>query len=186
MAYVDLNPIRAGLSETLEESEFTSIQERIRWYLESRDKGPETGASALSDSTPAVSSASPKGQEGSRFEVSAVSLLAFTGTGEKVDGGLPFHFSDYLELVDWTGRAVRSDKRGFIPGDVPPILSRLGEEPGSWIETVQQFRHHFFDFVGPAELLVQCGRSMDRKWLRGVRACRRLFGGGVVETPVEA
>jgi len=116
MAYVDLNPIRAGLSETLEESAFTSIQERIRWYLESRDNGPEASASSFSDSTPAVSSASPKGQEGCRFDVSMVSLLAFTGTGEKVDGGLPFHFSDYLELVDWTGRAVRSDKRGFIPG----------------------------------------------------------------------
>jgi len=26
--------------------------------------------------------------------------------------GLPFHLADYLELVNWTGRAVREDKRG--------------------------------------------------------------------------
>ncbi len=34
MSYVDLNPIRASLAETPEESDFTSIQERIQAYVE--------------------------------------------------------------------------------------------------------------------------------------------------------
>jgi hypothetical protein len=34
--------------------------------------------------------------------------------------GLPFRLTDYLELVDWTGRMLRDDKRGSIPEDVHP------------------------------------------------------------------
>lgn len=30
MAYVDLNPVRAGIAETPEQSDYTSIQQRIR------------------------------------------------------------------------------------------------------------------------------------------------------------
>ena len=93
---------------------------------------------------------------------------------------------DYLELVDWTGRAIREDKRGFIPADVPPILSCLGLEAENWIETVRHFRRHFYDYVGPADVLVQYSRATGRSWLRGVRACRKLLGGGEVYKPVTA
>ena len=108
----------------------------------------------------------------------AAPLVAFTGTIGETESGLPFHFSDYLELVDWTGRAIREDKRGFIPADVPPILTRLGVEAESWIETVRHFHRHFYDFVGPGDVLVQHSRVLGRRWLRGVGACRKLLGEG--------
>jgi hypothetical protein len=39
--------------------------------------------------------------------------------------GIPFELKDYLELVDWTGRIIRDDKRGAIECDLPSILQRL-------------------------------------------------------------
>lgn len=39
--------------------------------------------------------------------------------------GILFNFEDYLALVDWTGRMIRSHKRGCIDSAIPPILDRL-------------------------------------------------------------
>lgn len=38
MSHVDLNPIRAGLAETPEHSDFTSVQERIEAYAQTQKK----------------------------------------------------------------------------------------------------------------------------------------------------
>jgi hypothetical protein len=61
-----------------------------------------------------------------------------------------------MDLVDWIGRAVRVDKRGAIPPNVPPILHRLGIDPGNCIETVQHFRRHFFSYVGCVGAVQSC------------------------------
>ena len=33
---------------------------------------------------------------------------------------------DYLDLIDWTARFTRADKRGRIDAKEPPILRKLG------------------------------------------------------------
>ena len=86
MTYVDLNPIRAAMARTPEQSEFTSIRERI-------------------------------------IDTHETPLLPFT---DQAEDGIPFKLKDYFELVDWAGRAIKENKRGYIPSGMPPILTRLG------------------------------------------------------------
>jgi len=49
--------------------------------------------------------------------------------------GLDLH--DYLELVDWAGRAIREGKRGHIPEHTPALLQRLGMAPSGYLRQVQ-------------------------------------------------
>ncbi|MED5525234.1 MAG: hypothetical protein VX447_10860 [Pseudomonadota bacterium] len=52
----------------------------------------------------------------------------------------PLHngVADYLALVDWTGRAQREDKRGFITPETPAILKRLGLDADSFLIALGQ------------------------------------------------
>ena len=81
MAYVDLNPVRAGLTNQPEDSEFTSIKECIEQWRENRQSQAWLKPMKTGD------------------------------VSDKSQGFIPFALADYLELVDWSGRAVREDKR---------------------------------------------------------------------------
>ncbi|WP_439136300.1 transposase, partial [Pseudomaricurvus sp.] len=107
MAYVDLNPIRAGMARTPESSEHTSIKERIQPTIN------------LADAI--------KGQDlSSELHVPIKPLLSFEDSVKPdLQTGIAYSLSDYLQLVDWTGRAIRDDKTGSISTHLPPILSRL-------------------------------------------------------------
>ena len=121
MAYVDLNPIRARMAKAPESSEHTSIRERVQPQF--------TLAEAVKNQCLA-----------SNFELPIKPLLAFDGaiTSARQDG-IPYSFSDYLQLVDWSGRAIRQNKRGYIPSSLPPILVRLNIPPGQWLLNSQHF-----------------------------------------------
>jgi hypothetical protein len=89
MAYVDLNPVRAGLAQTPEQSEYTSIKERTHQIKQ--------------NPTHANKSDTPTG------------LLPFTGyPRQDMPKGLPFRLKDYLELIDWQSMAV-PEQRFTVP-----------------------------------------------------------------------
>lgn len=136
MAYVDLNPIRAAMANTPEDSDYTSIQQRI--------KGHQPGA-----------------------------LRRFGGSSDG-GAGLPGSLEEYFELVDWAGRAVRSGKRGYIPPDTPPILTRLGLSPAGAAAFMRN-KHNFPRAIGPVAALREVARSVGAKFFKGIMISQWLY-----------
>jgi REP element-mobilizing transposase RayT len=159
MSYVDLNPIRAGLAETPEDSDFTSIQEGIEVYAkqDNRDKVKQ----------------SPKQQP--------TKLYPFKGVREKdPDKSIDFEFKDYLRLVDWTGRAIREDKKGAIPTDLAPILERIGLNPDAWLKSASHYNKNYFSVLGAIDRVKAFAQVQKKSWHRGQRAVLRSYRLAVV------
>jgi hypothetical protein len=84
---------------------------------------------------------------------------------------IPFAFTDYLELVDWTGRALRSDKRGHIPAHQPKILDLLGIDGERFIAYAARLLKEFGTAVGAPEALVNlCARRQTKSCLAWIDA----------------
>ena len=57
--------------------------------------------------------------------------------------GILFSLKDYLELVDFTGRAIVPNKRGAIALNTPPILERLCLERKTWLDGAINFEKRY-------------------------------------------
>ena len=91
------------------------------------------------------------------------------------EAALPFYVTDYLALIDWTGRAVRNDKRGAISNDSPPILKRLNIAPDHWLCYMQPQGNVFTHAIGRTNRLREFALSLGQVWLHGLGQSQRLF-----------
>ena len=150
MAYVDLNPIRAGIASTPEESEFTSIYERIR----SARITPTAEHDASEEIIPP--------------------LLPFKDRGSTTRV-IPFPFPEYLALVDWTGRSIRNDKSGYIDPKLPPIATRLRIDPIAWQAAMQPRGNVFGRALGQLDHLRLHAKALGQSHIKGISAAQRLY-----------
>jgi REP element-mobilizing transposase RayT len=148
LAYIDLNPIRAGMVQTPEESDYTSIQDRIQQFL----KHSKTQSDQPSN------------------------LLPFVGNPrENLPKGLAFDVREYIQLVDWTGRAILENKRGFIPKICPPILQRLEIDAKQWLYLSQHFESKFKGLVGTVDSLKKACKKLGYRRTPNLTACQQLL-----------
>ena len=211
--YVDLNPIRAGVAGTPEESEFTSAFDRIRSLPASlsdsaRDATSSLEEPALEDSIEHISPA-----EAERPDAWLCELTLNEGASELPDvaplpeqvatrvvsandgeakacpcstrpklaarasdrGYLPIELEKYLSLLDWTGRELRAESRGAIPGRLSPILDRLGLNGECWLETVRHFGRWFKRAAGGRDSLAAAAMRCGRRWFQGQCAAKIAF-----------
>lgn len=140
MAYVDLNPIRAGTADRLDTSTHTSVAERIK----KARADPESLARPM----------------------------------RPIVGGLRTSFdmstADYLQLLDWTGRAYALGKRGRIPEDAPAIVTAIDRNACRWAARVAAFGGGWARAAGSAQDLLALAERLGQRWLKGIRLAIRL------------
>lgn len=143
MAYVDLNPVRAGMAETPEASDYTSIQQRSRKAQEEPLAAGKPRLLAMVD--------------------------ANSVENEDDDTLCRFRLMDYLELVDSTGRAVRDDKRGSVSVRAAGVLDRLGIDQSTWLAHMIPRKRRQPVALGALGKLKQFAELTGRKWVVGQR-----------------
>ena len=176
MAYVDLNPIRAGIAATPETSDFTSVKERIEDRASANAEFSVFGFQFSANAehlTTSNEGAEVRGMSGSARnkldegvehgeKAGWLAPIALDPPRKKVrekittrrasnKGCLSMTLDQYLELLDWTGRQIRRDKVGAIPKECAPILERLDCSAETWVDFVKNFRKRFRNEAGLTE-----------------------------------
>ena len=183
MAYVDLNPIRLGISESLDSSDFTSIQERLinhakkvknRSYRQHRLL-KRRGAKHL-----LVRQSSRKGS----------ALKPLTEMSGIAKQSIPFSQRSYFELLETTSKALslvdrKPAKAIHILEEKQSALQSVGIPIQTWINAVSHFHRHYGIAVGAESSLVNFHNSRIKegvdfkyphKWIRGIKSARLLYG----------
>ena len=176
MVYVDINPIRAGIAATPEESDYTSVQERIFLQMErsgaaKRSSSAEAGDNADDDAGNKLPRKLRRAELQKQSAAQAAQLRAMRAEtlrkkAEKTikpwvvamkhcapgaDGECSLSLADYLQLVDLTARKVREGKRGSMNIAMEGILQRLGLDSEKWIEAMGHGGRFRGRAVGSAE-----------------------------------
>ena len=158
MAYVDLNPLRAGIATTLEGAEHTSIHERITDRERKRSQR--------------------------RKQTAPVALAAFADqdASGQATVPIPIGYDTYLELLQWTALQVRPGEE--VPEDASDeasqraqaLLAQLGFDAHGWLEALSQSRLGKATTLGAPDTLENYAAKRGQAWARGIRLARKLEG----------
>ena len=132
-AYIDLNPVAAGIAEVPEASAHTSIKERVEHV---KTQGRDDDLKAASKGSVAGSNASA-GLEESLWLCPVEDRRRLDSAREGMVEG--FSLGSYLLLVDYTGRLFREGKAA-ISREVAETFERLGSSAETWQARLEKLR----------------------------------------------
>lgn len=78
---------------------------------------------------------------------------------------LPCTFAEYLAILDWTGRSIIENKRGYIPTDAPGIFDRLQYAPYRWLRSMNPTSQWQQCALGVSESIKRFCDFHGRKWI---------------------
>ena len=168
MAYVDLNPIRAGLAKTPEESDCTSAQDRIV-SLQAK-KRLETKLSPNLQNLNAQAKSLEKHLKRADWLTPVESIRV----GQEEQGWL-LTLDEYLRVLDETGRIMKQGKRGAIPLGLAPILIRMKLKEENWLQATQHFGNRFYRICGHFHRMADSAKKVGQRWFQGIGFSKEIF-----------
>jgi hypothetical protein len=183
MAYVDLNPVRAGVCDSLDSCDFTSIQERLIIHAK-KVKNRSYRQHRL------LTRKSTKHLVGHQSRIRQSSLQSLGELQGFEDARLPISQQSYFELLESTCKAlslVKSERRKalHIIEEKQTALQNFGISAEAWLNSVASFHLHYSVAAGSESSLTQFHRNRIKagvdfkhphKWIRGVHSARLLYG----------
>ena len=150
------------------------MQVRIRAVaVQAGPRPAATDSPPVSLSPPALEGETLRSEEATQA-LPKIPLTPFDATARTPWAG-PVAVEEYRERVDWTGRALRSDKRGHIAGKHPRILDRLNIDRESCLSHAERILDALGTAIGAPEAMTSLCARRQTKYLRGIRAARGLF-----------
>ena len=168
MAYVDLNPIRAGMADSPEKSDLTSAQDRIFAFNAQEHSKTETSSTWQQPKNSDTTSEPMKNRADWLTPVESIRV------GQEQRGWL-LTLEEYLTILDETGRCMKDGKRGVIPQGLAPILSRMKLRQENWLLATQRFGNRFYRISGRIERMAEAAKKVGQKWFQGMSFSKEVF-----------
>ena len=203
-AYIECNPIRAGVSQSIEDSCFTSALDRLlaasgemveSVSLEETPLSAEEAGESLRKNSPV--GARKKAQEAKTLEgrrlVPRDSWLAPLTFDEKIlssdpqlhtegqrasnKGFLAISWAEYELLLRWTASKRTPQEGTQLTETLATVFHTLGIQPAAWNDLVWNFKRYFgrSSRAGSTRSMVNAAKKDGKHWYRGVRSTEHCF-----------
>jgi len=147
MTYVDLNPVRANITEKLEESTNTSIKKRL-------------------DEIKPIELA----------EVQATLDFAISAISNQVSSKkLSISFKSYIELVEWAGKNITHPNKAAMPQNISSCLNQLNLQQNHWLKQLENFDQHYCHVIGSMALIREKAKQLKKRCMKGMSAAQLLY-----------
>jgi len=160
MLYIDLNPIRAAMADSIEQSDYTGAKDRLDDLRIHVATNSDNQITLTFESGPDIANWERLEHPCSGW-LSPIQIDAHQSEAVRdPDGSTPpesttlprrisrrgatrISLTKYLLLLDLVGRQQRAGGSGFVPAEVVPILEQLNMEPTGFIESILLFGKRF-------------------------------------------
>ncbi len=166
-AYIDLNPVAAGIEQAPESSAYTSIKQRAE-HVEDQGRGADLAAAQEGSVAGSVAAA---GLEETLWLCPIEDRRGLDSDREGMLTG--FSLGSYFLLVDYTGRLFR-DGKAAISAELAGVFDRLGFSADKWTTRLEALRNGRLlgrFFAGSRTKLQELARKLRVRHLVNLAGC---------------